>query len=500
MATTQDAALQMRRKSAEFWEASSTALLSGEWGYDETNRVVKIGDGYSLWSDLPVFMTATATGDLPAQIREQLAANLGDPSTPEGAAVADSAAGIPFNAATGLYTPASGRPIPSLDEGSNQLPDAVRTTLAANLANPAAPEGAAVAGAASALPTVPVSAGSRAKLITYGHSFLAEQGLTDASHYWARRLATALGLTYPTSDGGAANDLKRAVGGTTIDNALGRVAGGALPWVPGTKALVVLETLINSARLNGATAIDITSATNNARSMMAILGASEIIEDTDPRIVKSATTWQRGTGAFLGGSAVFSSAAGSYFEYTVPADRDVFIATIGRGAGTAGAIVDITDQTSGAALATGLDLSNTSITSAVVYVYRTPASTRGHTVRFTKTGGTSLYIDAVLPVSPTPPPVLWMKEPHLLNYAASTSFPNGSDAVLDAFNAIVDQMAAEFPNLIVADPNQLGYWDKNTDILTSDQVHPNDKGHLDLARAGHDAVRAWQARKALSLI
>ncbi|MBF4613281.1 hypothetical protein [Curtobacterium sp. VKM Ac-1376] len=370
-----------------------------------------------------------------------------------------------------------------------------------NLVLPRGPKGDQGADGSTALPAVPTSPGSRAQLITYGHSFLAEQGLTDESQYWARRLAKSLGLTYPTSDGGPANDLKRASGGTTIGDSLGRVAGGigTAPWVPGTKALVVLQALINSARQNGATAIDITSAINSARGIMALVNASEIVQDTDARIVKSATTWQVGTGFFAGGTAQYSSTVGSYFEYVVPADRDVFIATVCRGAGTAGAVVNITDQTAGTTLVTGLDLSASSIANASIYVWRTPASARGHTVRFTKTGGTSLYIDAVLPVSPNPPPVLWMKEPYLANYAASTQFPNGSDAALDAFNAIVDQMSAEFPNLIVADPNQAGYWDKANDVL-SDQVHPNEQGHYHLARAAHDAVRAWQARKALALI
>ncbi|WIB34814.1 hypothetical protein [Curtobacterium sp. MCJR17_043] len=351
---------------------------------------------------------------------------------------------------------------------------------------------------------------NRAQLITYGHSFLAEQGLADASRYWARRLAKALGLTYPTSDGGAANDLKRAIGGSSIGDTLGRVGGATgfgdpqVPrWVPGTKALVVLQCLMNTLRLRGATDLDLRSATNYGRAMLAILSASEIIDDSDPRITKSTgTAWASQTSGFpLNGSSSYNATNGAYFEYTVPSNRDAYIVTLSRGGGTAGVIVDITDQTAGTVLVSGLDLSNQTISASGIYAWRTPASARGARGPFHQDGGGSaLNIDAVLPVSLTPPPVLWMKEPYLANYAASTQFPNGSDAAVNSFNAIVDLLAAEFSNVIVADPNQFGYWDKTTDILTSDQVHPNEKGHFDLARTGIDAIRAWQTRKALALV
>jgi hypothetical protein len=388
---------------------------------------------------------------------------------------------------------------------AQSIPNRAATSAAA--ASASASAAATYAGNAAGVPVIPISAGSKSRLITYGHSFLAEQGLVDVTHYWARRLAQALGLTYPTSDDGSVNDLKRAVGGSTIGDTVARVAGATglgtpVPaWTPGTKALVVLQCLLNTLRLNGATALDLTSATNYGRAILAVLSASEIIDDTDARITKSAGTWTAATqGLWVSGTAQYNAANGAYFEFVVPGDRDVYIATASRGQNTAGAVVSIADQTAGATLVPSLDLSNQTISSSGIYVWRTPSSARGHTVRVTKTGGTSLYLDAVLPVSPTPPPVLWMKEPYLANYAASTQFPNGSDAAVDAFNAIVDVLAAEFPNVIVANPNKPGYWDKNMDILTSDQVHPNDKGHLDLARAGYDAIRGWQTRKALSLI
>lgn len=45
--------IKFRRDSSDGWAVSTEALALGEPGYDYTNRVLKIGDGLSLWSALP---------------------------------------------------------------------------------------------------------------------------------------------------------------------------------------------------------------------------------------------------------------------------------------------------------------------------------------------------------------------------------------------------------------------------------------------------------------
>ena len=47
----------------------------------------------------------------------------------------------------------------------------------------------------------------RPEVLTYGHSFLAEQGLADETRYYARQVAATLGLSYPTAVGGRENEL-----------------------------------------------------------------------------------------------------------------------------------------------------------------------------------------------------------------------------------------------------------------------------------------------------
>lgn len=143
---TDYATIVVRRGNADAWENSQRPLASGEWGYDETSRVIKIGDGYTLWRDLASAVTTGVSGQLPDDVRQALAANLANPETAEGAAVAASAgAGLPFDDVSGLYLGASENPIPSVDGTTKQFPGDVRATQAANLQDTATPEGAAVA-------------------------------------------------------------------------------------------------------------------------------------------------------------------------------------------------------------------------------------------------------------------------------------------------------------------------------------------------------------------
>lgn len=84
---TDYATIVVRRGNADAWENSQRPLASGEWGYDETSRQMKMGDGFSLWPELPAAVTATGSGQLPSAVREAMAAEIKDPSSTEGAAL-----------------------------------------------------------------------------------------------------------------------------------------------------------------------------------------------------------------------------------------------------------------------------------------------------------------------------------------------------------------------------------------------------------------------------
>ena len=44
--------IYVRRDTAQNWESSNVVLNVGEFGYDITNKTVKIGDGTTAWNDL----------------------------------------------------------------------------------------------------------------------------------------------------------------------------------------------------------------------------------------------------------------------------------------------------------------------------------------------------------------------------------------------------------------------------------------------------------------
>lgn len=72
-----------------------------------------------------------------------------------------------------------------------------------------------------------------------------------------------------------------------------------------------------------------------------------------------------------------------------------------------------------------------------------------------------------------------VEQPHLVDYSRYHPYDNGSDAVLDAYNAALRRVAAAHPGtLLVRVPG----WDPLT-MLDDDTVHPNDLGHAEIATA-----------------
>ena len=53
--------IRVKRGTAAQWAARTTALFSGEFGYDTTNKILKIGDGTSLWAALGSVNSSSTT-------------------------------------------------------------------------------------------------------------------------------------------------------------------------------------------------------------------------------------------------------------------------------------------------------------------------------------------------------------------------------------------------------------------------------------------------------
>lgn len=51
------ATIKHRQATAATWESKNPVLAAGEFGYDTTNKITKIGDGTTHWLDLDTFVT-----------------------------------------------------------------------------------------------------------------------------------------------------------------------------------------------------------------------------------------------------------------------------------------------------------------------------------------------------------------------------------------------------------------------------------------------------------
>lgn len=328
----------------------------------------------------------------------------------------------------------------------------------------------------------------RPNLVSYGHSFLAETGLDNEADYYGRRLAAFGEMTY----------LKRAVGGSLIESAVNVMLTGN-PWIAGTNKVLLIQGLINTARKNGADPATRRGAEHALRTMCALGSSMETIEEDTPFFDYSGTWNTNLDGEFHGGACKSTAVVGSYVEFTVPAYGSHFL-SVARKVGLAGATIQFRRLDTGAVFKTWTNLEQAQADISRNYVpaaisMNVPAGTRVRATLTASSSGATLVCDGLIVPSTQPTAVLLMKEPHLLDYSHSEMFPNGSDAALDYFNSILDTMANEFSNVIVADPNTAGYWDKAHDILP-DGVHPNSNGHLALYATMLEAIHKTLSRKA----
>lgn len=340
-----------------------------------------------------------------------------------------------------------------------------------------------------------------ADLWTFGHSFV--DGVSDGgtSTFYRNVLASTLGLTHPTA--ADSTNLEHAVGGSRVEEMAQRLVGTD-PFPNGRRGVALIQAFMNTARLHGVDTLAIRSAKNCLRTMLAVLSASSRVEN-DAAAFTWSGTWSTVTSTqSSGGGHRSTTSQFSYADVTLPSKGNstgaYHLMTYGRTG--VGPIVEVKNVTTSTVLAT-VDLSNQ------VYAGDSPVSTNyvipvnaksGEVIRFTKidSGAGSFSIDGLLVPDNNPFPIIGVKEPYLLDYSASTAFPNGSDAAIDAFNAIWDQLAAEYDAVVVADPNAAGYWNKNTDI-GADEVHPNVLGNQHLAQAAIDAILSGSLKRATGI-
>lgn len=414
----------------------------------------------------------------------------GNAQTTAGNAVttANAAAATAASASTTATTAQS-----TANSASTAASGAVTTANTAST-NATAAQGA-VADLAEMLEDALDTAFSRPYLVTYGHSYLAETGISPASNYYARKTAVEWGMTYPTNS--VTDDLKRAVGGSSAEASADVMLTGN-PWSPsmemGGNKVLLIQNMLNSSRVNGVNAISRQGAEHAIRSMVAIGSCREIIPDSATGFFTYAGsgTWSSVSDADFHGGAYRSNATdGAYVEFEVPAANCHFL-TIGRKNGLATQTLEFRDMDRNVVIKTFVNFEQARSTITRNYVVAAirldvPAGT---TVRVTKTAGSGipLVADGLIVPHERPGPIVLVKDPYLANYSLSETFPNGSDAALDSFNSLYDLMATEFPNVIVVDPNTAGFWDKNTHLLP-DGVHANTAGNEALFQSVKKHVR-----------
>lgn len=108
------------------------------------------------------------------------------------------------------------------------------------------------------------------------------------------------------------------------------------------------------------------------------------------------------------------------------------------------------------------------------------ARLNGHspTARETYADALGLVLRAFHQASPAAP-ALALEQPYLGDYSGYEPFHRASDAVVDAYNATLRQVASRHPATRVV---VIEGWTVDT-MVSADGVHPNDAGHRHLAQA-----------------
>lgn len=343
-------------------------------------------------------------------------------------------------------------------------------------------------------------------MVAEGHSFVVGQGVSSPNK-WAEQFASMFGMTYPTLN--TTGDLMRAVGGSSVEEIAQRalVPGTQYTWNRGDHYPLLLECLINTSRRTGQNAAARTGAEHAVRSLVAVAGSSGYIPASDSRFTYT-SGWNTASVGTSMSQTVYtmptSAAATVNVTFTMPAPQ-VWVLVLSRNASVAGNTVKIYNRATKTTLVS-FDNTNTSAADTPNTYVSIPLKVKasvGDIIEISSpTRAGTFAFDGLLIADPNPAPVFLMKEPYLADYSLSTSYPLGSDAVFDYFNTIMDTMEREFPNVVVADPNTAGYWNKNT-MLQSDGVHPNAAGSTALAQTMRDAVLAKMpavlAKRALGL-
>jgi hypothetical protein len=314
-------------------------------------------------------------------------------------------------------------------------------------------------------------------LYVYGNSYTVAPAVGRATTEWPKRLQSRLDMGALASNGHSG-----AVMGQIAYN-LNNNVDGATPsrkWTTGSKGLVIVEESINDTVTFGTSAKAQTAYGMALRTMVELMRATIRKDATDVAITYTGT-WSTGT-TYLVNSGKKTSAVGAKASFSVTGDA-VTLYWMGDKDATAYATPDVKI---GRTVIGTIDTRNqmdpynapgtvgTGIGVNLCCTRITGMGAGAHTVDVILTASVTnpLYFDGFSVPGTKPPQIIFLKEGLISNYN-----PNGSSAARDAYNSIMDTVAAEYPSFVsVADPG--ASWDASC-LYMGDGTgnHPNDKGY-----------------------
>lgn len=251
-----------------------------------------------------------------------------------------------------------------------------------------------------------------------------------------------------------------------------------------------------STASGGTTAKSLAGARSAGESLVRLLRASSMVNETDGTIAYAGTwTANSGVGDFSSGSNKQTTVPGSTATITVTQpDIDlVLFATDDSAFGVTGSAFQV--KVDGVLFTTGttsnkMRKSSSTVYNAAAYTQLTvPVRGMGagsHTIELMHTGagGNALFFDGYLIPAATPPLIVLNKLAHYSSAALAALPAPSSNAILDLYSQIAQDIADLFPDgrVMTFDPLEDTAWDYTTMVTTYDNIHLNDVGAAHYAR------------------
>lgn len=307
----------------------------------------------------------------------------------------------------------------------------------------------------------------------YGHSYVASDFFGQGPQQrYINRAAARLNFQ-------AIN--RAASGWRMMDTALDAI-GSRYPgrtWAPGTKGVVVLDCTLNDASSQGTAAAALAGYRHALRAFANFVSCETVIDSSAAGWTVNGAESTNLSSDYYGGSnrSITTGATTTWSRTFTGTEITVGMFGIATAAGEFDILIDGTVRATVncAAQCTASTVSGITRDYVPLTVRISGLTNASHTLLIRPKNGVAAtglgpFLDWVGFRSATPPRIVVVK---------CVPVPDTSkDAAIAAYNAIIDEVAAEFPNMVVVDPS-VG-WNRAT-MIGSDGVHLSAAGNAHLA-------------------